>query len=139
MTLHMLAFAAVLAFGTTGAAAADLPDCRIAFAGSLAQRMRPTSDAGVYLTVAGDLRNGTALAFAKDDAVLVADLSLSTTRRVVVPSDDVSLKSSWPLSFSFKFPAQSELIVTGIVTLNDGRELSVIHTRERQVIFVDEQ
>jgi hypothetical protein len=94
---------------------------------------------GSYLNVAGKLRNGDSLTFAKDDPVIVADLTLSRTRVVLYPAADIDLKSSWLLSFSFGFPAKMPLPVLGEVTLDGGRRFRLIQTKQRQVLFIDDQ
>ena len=107
---HRFAAATVLICTTAALAAAELPDCKLEAGGLLGprvrDRMRTLPDAATSLNVVGNLRNGENLTFAKDDPVIVADLKATRTRTVLVPTADVSLKSSWALSFSFSFPAR---------------------------------
>lgn len=142
MKLHILAGAALIG-ATASIAAAELPDCKLetgALLGSrILERLRPTADVGTYLNVAGKLRNGENLTFAKDDPVIVADLKVSRTRTVLYPAADINLKSSWVLSHSFGFPAKMPLPVQGEVTLDDGRRFRLIQTKQRQVLFIDDQ
>jgi hypothetical protein len=142
MKPHILASAALIG-ATASIAAAELPDCKLesgALLGSrILERMRPSADAGTFLNVAGKLRNGENLTFAKDDPVIVADLKVSRTRTVLYPAADINLKSSWVLSYGFAFPAKSPLPVQGEVTLDDGRQFRLIPTKPRQVLFIDEQ
>jgi hypothetical protein len=139
---HLLAAAALIS-ATASATAAELPNCRLESGGLLGSRIlerpRPSSDAATLLHVAGKLRNGEHLTFGKDDPVIVADLKLSRTRTVLYPAADINLKSSWVLSFSFEFPAKMPLPVQGEVTLEDGRRFRLIQTKQRQVLFIDEQ
>ena len=134
---------AVLIGATASVAAAELPDCKLETGGLLGsrilERLRPTAEAGAYLNVSGKLRNGENLSFAKDDPVIVADLTVSRTRTVLVPATDINLKSSWALSFGFGFAAKAPLLVQGEVTLDDGRRFRLIQTKQRQVLFIDEQ
>lgn len=134
---------AVLVGAIATVAAAELPDCRLEIGGLLGsrilERLRPSADAGIFLNVAAKLRNGENLTFAKDDPVIVADLKVSRTRTVLYPAADITLKSSWVLSFSFSFPAKLPLPVQGEVTLDDGRRLRLIQTKPRQVLFINEQ
>lgn len=127
----------------TSVTAAELPDCKLETGGLLGsrilERVRPSADAASYLNVAGKLRNGENLSFAKDDPVIVADLKLSRTRTVLYPAADVNLKSSWVLSFSFGFPAKMPLPVQGEVTLDNGRRFRLIQTKQRQVLLIDDQ
>ena len=142
MKKHWFAGMALIGAVTT-ITAAELPDCKLetgALLGSrILERLRPTADAGTYLNVAGKLRNGENLSFAKDDPVIVADLKLSRTRTVLYPAVDIHLKSSWVLSFSFDFPAKLPLPVQGEVALDDGRRFRLIQTKQRQVLFIDDQ
>ena len=89
--------------------------------------------------MAGKLRNGENLTFAKDDPVIVADLTVSRTRTVLYPAADIDLTSSWMLSFSFGFPAKMALPVQGEVTLDDGRRFRLIQTKQRQLANMAEQ
>ena len=133
---------AALIGAVTSVAAVELPDCRLesGLLGSrILDRLRPTADAATYLNVAGKLRNGENLTFAKDDPVIVADLTVSRTRTLLYPAADIDLTSSWMLSFSFGFPAKMALPVQGEVTLDDGRRFRLIQTKQRQVLFVDDQ
>jgi len=141
MKHHILAAALI---GTvTSTTAAELPDCKLETGGLLGsrilERVRPSVDAASYLNVAGKLRNGENLTFAKDDPVIVADLKVSRTRMVLYPAAHINLKSSWVLSFGFGFPARMPLPVQGEVTLEDGRRFRLIQTKQRQVLFIDEQ
>lgn len=124
--------------------AAELPDCGLSTAPSwggarILERMRPSADAGAMLDISGNLRNGTPLSFSRDDAVLVADVSLSATRTTLIPSAELRLKSSWPLSFGFRFAAQRPIAVAGEVKSDDGRKLLVARGIDGQVLFIDEQ
>jgi hypothetical protein len=128
---------------TASIAAVELPDCKLeygALLGSpLLERLRQSADAGTFLNVAGKLRNGENLTFAKDDPVMVADLKVTRTHTVLYPAADINLKSSWLLSYGFNFTAKSPLPVQGEVTLDDGRRFKLIQTKARQVLFIDEQ
>jgi hypothetical protein len=127
-----------------GGAATELPDCNLAgpFSfrpSSILERSRPTADATTLLSVSGRLHNGAALTFARDEPVLVADLSVSTTRLTLVPTKDITLKSSWALSFSYHFPANVPITAFGEIKLDESRKLLAVRTQEAQVLFVDEQ
>ena len=141
--MKLRALAGVVFIGATSTiAAAELPDCKLesGLLGSrILERLRPTAEAGAYLNVTGKLRNGENLSFAKDDPVIVADLKTSRTRTVLYPTADINLKSSWVLSFSFGFPAKVALPVQGEVLLNDGRRFRLIQTKQRQILFIDDQ
>lgn len=132
------------ALATQAAWATELPDCGLdtspAWGGArILERARPSADVATLLSVSGNLRNGTPLTFSRDDAVLVADLLVSNTRQTLIPAGDISVKSSWMLSFSYKFAALQPIPVYGEVKLEDGRKLLLIRSKEAQVLFLDEQ
>ena len=140
---HPLLAGAVLIGTITSVTATELPGCKLetnALLGTqILERLRPSSDAATMLNVTGNLRNGENLTFGKDDPVIVTDLKLSRTRTALYPAADIRLKSSWPLSFSFSFAAKMPLPVQGQVTLDDGRRFRLIQTKQRQVLFIDDQ
>ncbi len=141
MEKKYVAAIALLNLVATCAAAAELPDCKLDHWGEskILERSRPTADSSLLLTVAGKLQNGTALTFARDEPVLVGDLTVSTTRLTLVPSAELRLKSSWVLSFSYRFPAGAPIPVSREVKSDDGRKFLVVRSADNQVLFLDDQ
>lgn len=141
MKVHIL-IGAVLIGAMAKALAVELPECNldgVMVAPRFLERLRPTADAGTYLNVAGKLRNGENLAFAKDDPVIVADIKVTSTQQALFPITDVSFKSSWVMSPGLSLPAQTQLVVQGELTLNDGRHFRYVQTRQRLGLVVDDQ
>jgi len=67
----------------------------------------------------------------------VADLLLSTTRRVLIPSNDVSLKSSWVLSLSFRFLASWPVIRSrALLAHSSSLDLSAPSPRVRNFAWI---
>jgi hypothetical protein len=118
--------------------ASELPNCQLegrSVASSILERSRPSPDAGSMLVVRGSLRNGAAIAYAKDDPVLVVDLQVVRAVPSVVPTIEMRLRNSWVLSPSFWFAADRPLHtprewvegdkVYRILRLSDGSVLFV--------------
>lgn len=134
-----------LVLGLTLAAhvrAAELSDCGfkpsfLQGADPILSAVRPPAGNTTMMKVTGDLHNGLAQTFTAEDPVLVADVSLSTTRTVVTPTADIRLKSSMFLGNDFFFPANVPIPVIGQVRGSDGNFLLLIMTGTQQILLVD--
>lgn len=123
------------------AAAAELPDCKLDHWGEshILERSRPPSESRLYLNVKGELQNGTPITVARDEPVLVAELGVSAIRLTLVPAADLRLKSSWALSFGYRFDAGKPIPVSREVQVDGGRTFLVVRMQGDQVLFVDDQ
>lgn len=140
LSLVLAAFAGFAGFGQANAT--ELPDCQIesGTVTRIMERVRSSSDTMAFLNVAGPLRSGTDVAYAKDDAVLAVDLKVTQTYPVLIPSGEIYLKTSWPLSPNFRFEAKAPLTANLELQLPDGRQFRVFRMQKSgMALFLNDQ
>lgn len=132
MKLKRAVLACWIAGACSIAVAGELRDC------GLEGTPKAAPPARYVLEVKGDFHSGAEADYARDEPVLVADVRLLRPRQVLVPSADVVLKSSWPLSESFRIPKGMELPLAGVVA-HDGRRLNAVSFKSGAVVYVADQ
>jgi hypothetical protein len=122
----------------TAAHGSELPACPLgsALLASVLERSRASPDSATSLVVTGELRNGAAIAYAKDDPVLVVGLQVVRALPALVPSGDVLLRNSWPLSPNFRF-ASGQTLYTPSEVEESGRIYRVLTLSDRSVLLID--
>lgn len=128
--------------GSAACGAAELPDCHLDSNGIISRVLessRTASGTDNFLEVKGNLRNGTPVTYAKDDAVIVADIRVTHTTPTVTPSGDLLLKSSWMLSPSYRFRGGKAITTQRQLELEGGARFSVAMLQDGSVLFVDSE
>jgi hypothetical protein len=88
------------------------------------------------LVVKGQLRNGVAITYAKDDPVLVVDLQVMRALPAVVPTTEVLLRNSWVLSPNFRFVADRPLYTPREWVVGE-KVYSILRLSDASVLFIN--
>lgn len=120
-----------------GAAYAALDDCRLDASEnfvSVGRSLRPANGYGYQVAVAGQLRNGEAIRFEKDDVVLAADLTVTRVGKAFVGPQDIVVRQSGFLPLKLRLPAERSLVVAQELALPDGRVFSVLDVNDHGLL-----
>ena len=126
---------------STSAIAADLADCKLDqsnFPGQALRGLTRKAQTRYFLEVEGTLKNGTEITYGRDEAVLNVDLRIVRTSPALTPSSDVTLKSSWALSPSFRFAKGLPMRSWAEVEAADGRRFGLLEMKDGSVLFFDQ-
>ena len=105
----------------------------------LLNKTKPAPEVAQSLAVSAKLRNGEAVTYKKDDAVIVADVRVVRAAPAIVPNVPIRLKNSWPLSPGFTFAEGQPLRYFQEVQLADGRTFAVLRLTDDSVLFIDSE
>lgn len=91
-----------------------------------------------FMEVEGALKNGMENTYERDEAVLNVDVKVVRTTLALVPSVDVTLKSSWPLAPSFRFVKGVPVRIWYEAQWDDDRRFGMFETTTSFAIFFDQ-
>lgn len=134
--------ASALALASATCFAVDLPDCKLERSSLVSltrQAARRAVEVAQLLVVsAKDLRNGAEISYGKDEAVVVADLTVVSVVPALIPDSDIVVRNSWLLSPGFRFQAGRSLFVPKQLKLADDRVFSLVELNGGSTLFVDD-
>lgn len=93
----------------------------------------------LLLDVKGNFRNSQAIEYAKDDPVLIADLTLVNAVPVLMPDSNFVLKSTWMMSPNYRFNAREPITATYEVVLTSGKKMRLIRLDDGSTLFLDSE